>query len=145
MAYHNTPGHHRGWRSMSVWELDEIRTEVRRLLRCEDIEIKEIATRTGYSSRQIERIAKKMGIGPRGHRLTEEEKERIRELGRWGLSGCEIGMRIHGNVSSGSIARILKILDKAGIPRRHKGEIWPGDIRYGHRCKGNVGKSGGSR
>lgn len=137
MAYHGTPGHLRRWPGMSEWELAEKRAEVRRLLRCEDVTIAEIATRTGFSSRQVARIAKKMGLAPRYQRFTEEEKERIREMGRQGMSGTEILMRLRGR-GGGGTRDIMRILDKAGIPRRHPGEIWSGDRHFGHVCKGNV-------
>lgn len=121
------------------WELEARRVEVRRALRCEEYEIKAIAEATGYSARQVARIARKMGIPPKFQKRSEAEKERIRELGRQGKSMNEIMMRVYGTGGGGGRGiAVARILDEAGIPRRHKDEIWPGDMHWGRRCKGNV-------
>ncbi len=131
----NIPGHNS---NISGWEAEQKRAQARALLKEEGRTIAEIATRTGYSYRQIERIARAMGLPRRSNRFTEEEEEKIRELGRQGVSATEIAWRVSGVIRCGTTMSVLRILDKAGIKRRRKGEIWPGDQRFGKACRGNV-------
>lgn len=123
--------HDNRW-GLAAWERVEKHAEVRALVR-EGLSLLEVARRTGLCDRTVGRIAAAAKLEhTRVRPLTDEERERIRALGRQKVAMNVIAQRLGRSPSA-----VRRVLVKAGIHFRRRNEIWPGDHRFGHICFGN--------
>lgn len=107
----------------SEWEAMEAHARIRSLYKQGET-VSFIANVTNYSERQVDRIVRKAGLERRiiHRKTTEEDRAKIRELARAGMSFAKI------QKTMGRGHRIVRpIVDAAGIKRRPAGKRWPGD------------------